>query len=1460
MGGKPSAALVQFLRDLSRGQGLAEVACTALRYAIATVPGAQSGTLLVLNEASGAFEYVAAEGWDMDLLAPIRIPRERIIQRDLPRDRPAIVRRPQDLNRKLLGEELAAALASAGPVAAFLTLPITDSGVVIGYLNLDNRDDPHAFSEDDFPRLDLVWEGIALAVRTARERRNLTESERLLRFLFERLGDAVYITALDGKILEANPAAERQTGYAREELLRMNIIRDIAAEEPAVTYEQVNEQLRRGEIVAFEEKKRRKDGTTFWTECVVAVLEYRGQPATVSTNRDIRDRKRLEQEMANRIAQLEAFSRVAPTIAGHLGSKDVVQSIASAARELAGADHANILVFDEEGRLIESFHPLGAPPIPVRVRPRGFSRTILDTGQPLLIEGIHGDGTTDPPVRTAAGRLLRASRVLVKGGIRSLVGVPMRVGTNHRAILYVHSRQPGHLTPHVPALGLLATQAGVALENALLIEGLQESEGRYRALFEDSPISLWIEDFSAVGKRLASLKADGVTDLQACLRERPTLIAECLARTRVVDVNRATLDLYGVRDKEELLDRLPEVIPEEGYPLYATELQAMWEGRTEFHGEGINRTADGRTLHVRLAWRVLPGHERTYDRVLVSVLDVTERVAAEEATARRDAVLGAVAFAAERFLRAASLDEAIPQALARLGEAIGVSRVYIFQEHRDARGRSLLSQRHEWVAPGVSPQIGNPELQNSPYLEAGFARWGEAFARGEPIVGLVKDFPAEEQPVLTAQGIRSLVAVPVFVADTWWGFLGFDDCDRERQWSATEVDVLQTAARTLGAAIEREGIERDLQALNADLQGLYGVAGALGTSLDLSDVFQRIYEEVSKLIPCDAFTLALVDEPRREFRLAFAVEEGERLPELVVPLDPRKSLTAWIVSTKEPLLIGDFEAEKDELPAVAQQEGKAVRSWLGVPLLFEDEVLGVLSVQSFAPRAYDDKDLRLLGIMSASVATAIRNARTYMGLASLEQKLRMVEEASRRMKLAQDKDALYAVVLELTGPVLGYRPCAILEPHGEELVVAAGHEEIGWAHGLRLHVGGPGVTVAALQSREPVYVPDVSADERYTPGNPDTRCELALPLVLGERVLGVLDVQARAKDGIPSQDQEILKIVASELAVALVGLERLAALERLGKRLTGLHEASRRLARCRSEEEVCQVAAGTIVEVLEFEHANIGLGREDLLVPVASAGLIATSARTFRKGEGIAGKTWLTGEPAWGNVDGFPEARPVDPRIQAFISVPIGSSGVIQVISPRSDAFTAEDVTLVEILARHVFEELRRVRSEAELREQAIRDPLTELYNRRFLSEVLEREIERAKRYGHPLTLVMADVDDFKGVNDRYGHLVGDAALRRVGEVLQRSVRAGDYVFRYGGEEFVLLLPETGAGGGEAIGRLQQAVAGISLPEVPGLAVSVSMGHAVWDPVRDGPTTVEALLREADEVLYAMKGRRTGRK
>ncbi|MBX5464593.1 MAG: GGDEF domain-containing protein [Clostridia bacterium] len=165
-------------------------------------------------------------------------------------------------------------------------------------------------------------------------------------------------------------------------------------------------------------------------------------------------------------------------------------------------------------------------------------------------------------------------------------------------------------------------------------------------------------------------------------------------------------------------------------------------------------------------------------------------------------------------------------------------------------------------------------------------------------------------------------------------------------------------------------------------------------------------------------------------------------------------------------------------------------------------------------------------------------------------------------------------------------------------------------------------------------------------------------------------------------------------------------------------------------------------------------------------------------------------------------------------------------------------------------EELRRALARLELalerlREEAIRDPLTGAFNRRFLETRLAEEVARAERYGVPFSLLLLDLDDFKRFNDRHGHLAGDRLLAELALLWRSALRQADELFRFGGDEFVVLLPQTPRGAALETGRRLEA-----LTLEGGSRASLSVGVAGWP--EDGRTP-EALLAAADRSLYETK-------
>jgi diguanylate cyclase (GGDEF)-like protein len=219
----------------------------------------------------------------------------------------------------------------------------------------------------------------------------------------------------------------------------------------------------------------------------------------------------------------------------------------------------------------------------------------------------------------------------------------------------------------------------------------------------------------------------------------------------------------------------------------------------------------------------------------------------------------------------------------------------------------------------------------------------------------------------------------------------------------------------------------------------------------------------------------------------------------------------------------------------------------------------------------------------------------------------------------------------------------------------------------------------------------------------------------------------------------------------------------------------------------------------------------------------------------------------------------------AAVCLPLIANGeALGVLAIQENEFVARDPSacdrfpvwrpLATAVAEHIALALSNLSLRESLRMQAVRDPLTGLYNRRYMQEFLERELQRARRLHHPLSVLMLDLDHFKRYNDRFGHAEGDELLRALGDTLLHSIRSDDVACRYGGEEFAIVLPECPLP--LATGRAEQICKRIKQISTlrPGQAhnpITVTIGVAAYDD--NGANTVALLLKLADQALYQAK-------
>ncbi len=249
---------------------------------------------------------------------------------------------------------------------------------------------------------------------------------------------------------------------------------------------------------------------------------------------------------------------------------------------------------------------------------------------------------------------------------------------------------------------------------------------------------------------------------------------------------------------------------------------------------------------------------------------------------------------------------------------------------------------------------------------------------------------------------------------------------------------------------------------------------------------------------------------------------------------------------------------------------------------------------------------------------------------------------------------------------------------------------------------------------------------------------------------------------------------------------------------------------------------------------------------------------SFPIGEGVAGWVVERGEPAL-----IADAA-ADPRfvvlpgnqtpIASMLCVPLTARGqrvgVVTATSDRTGAFDADHLELVRFIARTIALDIENVL----LHRVAVTDPLTGAFNREFLVQRLPQEITAARDLDRPLSLALVDVDRFKAVNDRHGHHVGDVVLTEVARRLRGAIRGGDLLVRYGGEEFLAVLPKADAGRAWEVGeRMRQRVSerAFDLGDGIALLLRVSVGVAQW---RSGEL-MPGLIERADTALYGAKDR-----
>ena len=319
-------------------------------------------------------------------------------------------------------------------------------------------------------------------------------------------------------------------------------------------------------------------------------------------------------------------------------------------------------------------------------------------------------------------------------------------------------------------------------------------------------------------------------------------------------------------------------------------------------------------------------------------------------------------------------------------------------------------------------------------------------------------------------------------------------------------------------------------------------------------------------------------------------------------------------------------------------------------------------------------------------------------------------------------------------------------------------------------------------------------------------------------------------------------------------------------RLTFLHELGKLLAVTGDSQDVLRTMMEKANDFFRPRRLSLLVLDEEsqTLCPEIVLGPQAEEPRPrLPLGEGVAGWVAERGEPLLvEDIRNDPRFRasPVaqETGIGSVLGVPVrGREAVLGVIELADglteDGLSEEEVLTLVVVADYVAAALEGTRHTKRMLELTLRDDCTGLYNARHLDQMLEAEIHRSSRFGHEFSIIFMDLDHFKGVNDAYGHVVGSKVLGTIGELVKSQLRLIDSPFRYGGDEFVLLLPQTSRENALVlVRRLQEALNAWVFVTGDGRNIRMTASYGVASFPADS-STAQALLRAADQAMYRIK-------
>lgn len=785
--------------------------------------------------------------------------------------------------------------------------------------------------------------------------------------------------------------------------------------------------------------------------------------------------------------------------------------------------------------------------------------------------------------------------------IRSWMGAPLLADECIVGVLNLFKVESGCYQPQDALLLMpFADQAALTVENAQLLVVEHQTRLKLKS----------IETIAAA----LSTEVNPDTLLHNIVREVAQAFEAGATSLMLWDENEEYLVVQATHGLSEAYARHERISKEEAYsavaadgyapPIYIPELAEQPFGSTELvKSENIRSllkipmVAQGHPIGALNIYST--GHPRTFSPAEVELARAyagqaaailvnaqlhqqSERYAAELAhRSERLAVVSRISMAVNSTL---DLEAILDTAVREMAQVFGVKQTGIILFDQGAEYGRIAAEFQE-TPDDTGSDVRIPLRENPSLRQVITSKKPLAItdARTDPLTATIRE-------VVALRNIQSILIVPLLVKDRVIGTIGLDAIDTQRTFTPDELDLAQTIANQIAIAIENAQLFAAEARRRREAETLMVTSQALSKTLDLQEIFEVILSELRQVVPYDSASVQQLEGNSLKIIGGYGFPNLDDLQGVKFDLNASDNPNALVVRNRAPLILQDAPSSYPQFRKGLHAHA-GVRSWLGVPLLFGDLPIGMLTLDKREPNFYSEEHARLAGAFAAQAAIAIENARLYQEVRHRLEDTRILNRFARAATSTLDFDEAVRRGIGALHGVRNFERISILlldEVQGDLWLHPALAD--GTVSSQRSEFRIPldkGITGRVASTGQPLRVADVRREPRYISGYADTLSELCVPLQVGERIIGVLDVQSSSSDAFTEADEHLLITLSGQLSTVIENSRLFTEAQQRVRDLTSLMGVSQALNEAQDLDTILNIVLDAAFALVGSEEGSI---------------------------------------------------------------------------------------------------------------------------------------------------------------------------------------------------------------------------------------------------------------------------------